>query len=294
MSNEGTGREVADPVPSVRRSMTQRVATAAFGAFLTLAALFSTHALPFLVLAIVAAVIGFAELVKIAGLEDRPLAGVLILLLCYVTPVLVAWRTPPGDWRFWAVVWAAYLAGCFGVWQGIHRGYAAPMSAAWLGAPLATLFVTHQQTALGQGPFSANASLMLLVPLWIGDTVALFVGKAFGRRKLAPAISPSKTWEGAIGNFVACVASSVAIGALLHVPWAPCVLVGASAGFLGQLGDLAQSALKRVAGIKDSGAALPGHGGILDRLDSFLLSAVPSATALWLMVPDLYRIKIWP
>lgn len=276
------------------RSMSLRVTTAILGGVLCLFALFTTHALPVLLLAIAVGVVGFAELVRIAGLEDRPLAGVSIGLLCYVSPVVVAWATKPGSWPFWAAIWIAYAAGCIGILQGLRRGYATPMSAGWLGAPLATVLVTHQQTTMGVGSFSPNAALMLLLPLWIGDTAALFVGRAFGRHKLAPAISPSKTWEGAIANFIACTVTAWLVGSTLHLAPLASVLVGVFSGILGQLGDLAQSALKRVSGLKDSGGVLPGHGGVLDRMDSFLLSSVPCATVMWLLDPGLYHVKLWP
>ncbi len=264
------------------RTMAKRILTAIAAGAIVLGALFTTHAFPVFLLVIAAGVFGFIELVKIAGLEDRPLAGLTIGLLCYVAPVFVAWATRPGSWPFWSTVWAAYLAGCFGVYQGLKRGYATPMSAGWLGAPLATILVTHQQTVHGPGAFAGNLSLMLVLPLWAGDSVALFVGKAIGRHKLAPNISPNKTWEGAIGNFLACVATAALIGHWLELPLAASVMVGAISGLFGQIGDLAQSALKRVSGLKDSGGILPGHGGLLDRVDSFLLSSVPSATVMWL------------
>lgn len=278
----------------VENPILKRVVTAIVLGALTIGALFTTHALPIFALAIVIGAIGFVELVRIAGIEDRPWPGLIIGLLCYVAPVVVAWLTPPGSWPFWAVVWAAYLAGCIGVAQGLRRGYATPMSAGWLGAPLATILVTHQQTVFSTGPLAANASFMLLVPLWVGDTVAMFVGKAMGRRKLAPAISPAKTWEGAIGNFLACFAAALILGWVFKFPVMASALVGVFTGVLGQIGDLAQSALKRVTGLKDSGDALPGHGGVLDRMDSFLLSSVPSATVLWMLVPGLFHTKLWP
>ena len=109
---------------------------------------------------------------------------------------------------------------------------------------------------------------------WLGDTCAYFAGKGFGRHKLAPHISPHKTWEGS----AASLAGSVIFGIL----YLPCVLPVVSmveAGLLsavvnlaGQAGDLAESALKRGAGLKDSSTLLPGHGGLLDRVDSTLFA----------------------
>jgi len=116
---------------------------------------------------------------------------------------------------------------------------------------------------------------------WAGDTAALYVGKAFGRHALAPRVSPAKTWEGAAGS----VAGGVIGGALYAHYWirsAPLgqVLILAAAGNIaGQIGDLCESAIKRGAGVKDSGNTLPGHGGWLDRIDSSLFS-VPAVLAL--------------
>jgi phosphatidate cytidylyltransferase len=109
---------------------------------------------------------------------------------------------------------------------------------------------------------------------WAGDAGAYYVGRRWGRHKMAPRISPQKSWEGA----VASVAASVLIAGpyLLHfVPWtalAQVVPLTIAANAAGQLGDLTESAIKRGAGLKDSGAILPGHGGILDRVDSTLFS----------------------
>jgi phosphatidate cytidylyltransferase len=109
---------------------------------------------------------------------------------------------------------------------------------------------------------------------WAGDTAAFYVGKNFGRHKLAPVISPAKTWEGAIAS----VAGGVLVGAIYAyylIPTATLglVLIAATAGNIaGQIGDLVESAYKRSGGVKDSGSSLPGHGGWLDRIDSSLLS----------------------
>lgn len=111
---------------------------------------------------------------------------------------------------------------------------------------------------------------------WVGDTSALYVGKAIGRHKLAPSVSPAKTWEGSAGS----VAGSIIFGfALFHyqapaVEWWKVLLLSAAGNIAGQTGDLVESAIKRGAGMKDSGTMLPGHGGWLDRIDSSLF-AIP-------------------
>ena len=123
--------------------------------------------------------------------------------------------------------------------------------------------------------------MIALLVSWAGDTAALYVGRAFGRHKLAPRVSPSKTWEGSIGSVVGGV---LAAGVYAHflIPSAALWVVLAVAGagnIAGQVGDLCESAFKRGAGVKDSGTTLPGHGGWLDRIDSSLFS-IPVVYAL--------------
>ncbi len=128
-------------------------------------------------------------------------------------------------------------------------------------------------------PYGDWALLYLLVLIWITDTAAYFGGKALGRHKLAPAISPGKTMEGTVISLVATAAAAY----YLFRVWFPLLpevhglLLGIIVNIVAQLGDLAESALKRGAGVKDSSGLLPGHGGVLDRIDSLLFAA----PALW-------------
>lgn len=134
--------------------------------------------------------------------------------------------------------------------------------------------------------------LFLFLCVWSGDIAALYIGKRFGRHKLAPELSPNKTWEGSIASIVASVVFGV--GLILYGNWltthdssftrlhtnAPIwqwVLLAALLNAAAQFGDLLESALKRGAKVKDSGTLLPGHGGVLDRIDALLLAA----PALW-------------
>jgi phosphatidate cytidylyltransferase len=123
--------------------------------------------------------------------------------------------------------------------------------------------------------------MIALLVSWAGDTAALYIGRAFGRHKLAPRVSPQKTWEGAFGSLLGGV---LAAGVYAHylIPTAPLKLVlpiAAAANIAGQLGDLCESAFKRGANVKDSGTTLPGHGGWLDRIDATLFS-IPVVYAL--------------
>ena len=118
--------------------------------------------------------------------------------------------------------------------------------------------------------------LALLTVTFATDVGAFFVGTAVGKRPMAPSISPGKTWEGAVGGFVSAVASaSIAVQLLgLDASVTESMALGGLAGVAGQIGDLAVSRIKRVAGVKDSGRLFPGHGGLFDRMDSIVFNLV--------------------
>lgn len=114
--------------------------------------------------------------------------------------------------------------------------------------------------------------LFALAINWVGDIAAYYTGRAFGRHKLAPSVSPAKSWEGAAGSIVAAVLFGLLYRQYLGVSVLEMVVLAIAGNVAGQVGDLAESAFKRGAGVKDSGTLLPGHGGWLDRLDSSLFS----------------------
>ncbi len=118
--------------------------------------------------------------------------------------------------------------------------------------------------------------IFLLFATFATDTAAFFCGRAWGRRPLAPTISPGKTWEGAIGGFLAAIAASLILALILSlpIPYWQVPILGILIGIFAQLGDLSESLLKRSAGVKESGTLIPGHGGILDRLDSIVFTVI--------------------
>lgn len=150
----------------------------------------------------------------------------------------------------------------------------------YVALPLATLPLIAQQE-------NGRAELFfLLVVVWAGDIAALFVGRAIGKRKLWPRISPNKTWAGTVGSVVGSVGVAIAAALLasryaahagtanvLPAPLWYWIVLALVLNIAAQFGDLLESALKRGAGVKDSGALLPGHGGVLDRIDALLLAA---------------------
>lgn len=159
---------------------------------------------------------------------------------------------------------------------------------AYIALPMASLVQLREQW---RGSFLL---LYLLLLVWAGDIFAYFVGKPFGRHRMSPRVSPNKTWEGALASVVASVAVGVLMfhyavpisSTLLHshlielkdgifqdTPLVPIIVISIVLNVAAQLGDLVESLIKRGAGAKDSGAILPGHGGMLDRIDALLFAA---------------------
>lgn len=154
---------------------------------------------------------------------------------------------------------------------------------------LGTLFVGwtlgHLSLIRDISPHGKGLTYMLLIAVWVTDSFAYFGGRAVGRRKLAKVVSPKKTWEGAIAG-----AAGALIAVLLchrfmlpELPLPAALASGLLVGVVGQVSDLSQSMVKRASGIKDSGSLLPGHGGVFDRMDSFLLLA-PLYYYLWVLI----------
>ena len=121
---------------------------------------------------------------------------------------------------------------------------------------------------------------LAFVPTWAADITAYFVGSSIGRRRIAPQISPKKTWEGTLAGFAAAAIVALLIAVSAGIKTGPTLLVAALIGPVGFASDLFESAIKRAAGAKDSGTMLPGHGGVLDRIDSLIFVAPLVALAL--------------
>jgi phosphatidate cytidylyltransferase len=194
----------------------------------------------------------------------RVLSGAVLIVLV----VAIVWFAPPVVFETFAVA-----VGVAGTWElGRLMGGRVPLTlgfaAVYLAAPLAALVGVR----LMGGP---QALFLLMLTVMISDTAQYYTGRSLGRTPLAPRISPKKTIEGAVGGFVVGTTAFVVLGAW----WAPQIAVAARIALglaivaLGIAGDLFESMLKRRAGVKDSSALIPGHGGVLDRIDALLFAA---------------------
>lgn len=250
-------------------NMRQRVLTALVGIPVVLAVLCARSPWPLGLLAAALFLVGSWELTKMTKASEWVMGHAV--LLC----IPAAYWMPP--------IMSAYLGvGLVGVLLASpKRSGISYLAVGWLAGPLSALVWLQSKGVVGTTPtFSPNLVLMAVVPLWAGDTAAIFAGRALGKTPLAPKISPKKTVEGGIANLLACVAAALALCPLLHLDLVTGALCGAVCGVIGQVGDLIESALKRRFDVKDSGTILPGHGGVLDRIDSILLTAVPVASIL--------------
>ncbi len=125
--------------------------------------------------------------------------------------------------------------------------------------------------------------MFVLVITWVGDSAAYFVGRAIGKHPLAPVLSPKKSWEGTIASILGALLVAMVFGRFLTVPLPHLLAMAGVGNVAGQAGDLLESAYKRSAGVKDSGSLLPGHGGVLDRIDALIL-AIPVVWYYWIWI----------
>ena len=183
-----------------------------------------------------------------------------------------------------AITWAScygFIALCLGggvllarEWWGLtayRSRLFIPLGFVYLGGAVASLIFLRS--------VNANIVFALFALVWAGDIGGYLIGKRFGAHKIAPAISPGKSWEGLAGSILATAAVYALIGGTIPMS----LLMGAVIALTGLGGDLFESSLKRHAGVKDSGALIPGHGGLLDRLDA-VLAAAPAAALLGVLL----------
>jgi phosphatidate cytidylyltransferase len=224
----------------------------------------------FLVVDAMFAIFCFREYARITNAWAMPgyVAGLLILIAPLNQAALILFLTAL------AALCLTMSAADFA--KGTVQAAALVMGVAYIFGSWKTAILLHNLDGPAAHGLAAGRYWLMfsLVVNWIGDTGAYYVGRKFGRHKLAPRISPGKSWEGAMASAVAGVIFGVVFLPLTiaDMPVWIAALIALVANAAGQIGDLAESALKRGAGVKDSGTLLPGHGGMLDRLDSSLFA----------------------
>jgi phosphatidate cytidylyltransferase len=256
------------------RNLAIRVATGAVVLPLLVAIFFLGP--PWLGVAVIAAACSMAlheyvTLLRARGLAPLSLAAAVVMIVAFAE---VAWPRPG--------IPLLPVALLVGVGSALHRAHTMESSltsaattffgAAYLGGLGGCMAALLILRPIGEGPWRI---VMLMAVIMTSDSAALFAGQLWGKRKLAPAVSPGKTVAGAIGAMVGAVPPALLVRAygLPEVPVRDAVLLGLGIAAAGMIGDLAESLMKRWAGIKDSGTLFPGHGGMLDRLDSLLFGA---------------------
>ena len=273
--------------PSANANLAIRIATAAVGAPLIIALLYKGPPWGFYLLVLPATLIGAWELFNMTHPGDR-LSQVLGVGMSAAASLAI--YVAEGDSRvILTTIVAVPLLGPLltllrpGDIKGAAlRATAMGFGPLYIGVPLTLLGIMRRDLG-GDGPAYVVLTIMFA---WFGDTGGYFAGRFLGRHKLYEAVSPKKTIEGSIGG----LAGSVFGAMLAHFWFLPSlslphgIILGLVAGALGQAGDLGESLLKRSTGVKDSGAIVPGHGGILDRVDALLVtSAVTFLYSIWFL-----------
>jgi phosphatidate cytidylyltransferase len=207
----------------------------------------------------------------LALVDESTLSLLSMVILSVVTPLILLFTRPmqPGGFSGWCFASTGSLYIGLPIYAAVAiRSRSGTVDAQWLSE-------AARRLALGWDPAPRGLAwiLTVILAIWVGDSIALFAGRAFGKRKLAPVISPNKSQEGAIGGLLASmVVGAVSFQSFGLGDWKLGLIVGALIGVAGQIGDLAESVLKRQAGVKDSGSVVPGHGGVLDRIDALLFA----------------------
>jgi phosphatidate cytidylyltransferase len=237
------------------------------GVALAAAALVAIRFLPLLPLRVVACVVAALAAKEYLEIVDSPIrAVVLVIAMCWVVSSNVT--VSPLVLLTMALLWVA--AEVLISNHTIQQASTGIFASVYIGMPLGMLVGVH--ALLGW-----RATLLLLGTVVVSDSMQYYTGRLFGRRPLAPAISPKKTIEGAIGGVLFGTAFLTLVGAqvLPSSGYGPLVVLGLLVVIFGICGDLFESRLKRTAGVKDSSSLIPGHGGVLDRIDALIFAVAP-------------------
>lgn len=255
-------------------NLTLRLLTAAVGIPIILWMLYLAPAAVFSVFALAVSAVGARELAIMTMKEALALKVTLVLLSMAVTGVFVF--STRADVLL-TCIFGVVLVGALAVLARPDPLSAASARMGWLIA--GPLYVGGAIAAIAKLHHFENGGSWVVLSMalaWGSDTGGYFAGRAFGRHKLYEKISPKKTIEGSIGGLAAVVAFALVLKWLWipALPWGHAVVLALVAGAVGQAGDLCISVIKRSTGVKDSGNLIPGHGGLLDRIDALMFTAV--------------------
>lgn len=252
--------------------------TAFIGIPIVLACLWSTSPWPLAILLSAAGFLALAELWELLEFKTSKILTLLtaVTILAPVVFATVLTKRDALDLPAFALPWLAGIGALTWIWAEKWIPLKRILGIGYVLGPLIAILAIHSLSWPQSGQWNLKPPTILAIfPVWAGDTAGILVGSKFGKRRLWPELSPNKTWEGAIANLVAATLCGWGFSYVTgHSPTVG-LLCGATIGILGQLGDLFESWLKRNAKRKDSGSLLPGHGGILDRVDSVLTTAIP-------------------
>lgn len=238
---------------------------------------FTVHPISALVLLSIIGVIGTDELARMGEENPKKKKAIRMIALFHsIVFLFFLWLPFHATWIVWAVQLLIAAVGVVLTFKENSFEELTKLAFGWLWIWL-PVFLAKE--LIGVGNHQGWMLILVFIGLWSSDSGAYLVGKSLGKHKMIPHVSPNKTWEGTLGGMIIAGALVAYFGReMFQYHWIHGIALGILISFFGTFGDLIQSVVKRTFQVKDSGQVIPGHGGILDRFDSFLL-AVP---AVWL------------
>lgn len=270
-----------------------RVITALILIPITILLLFYLPPLAFLILTTIITLYGAWEWCGLMHIEERnnKLWFLFFIFLLGITVIVATFNIPMAAFAFLTAIfiwWTFALLLILIYPNASHIWAKSKLLLSIMGAFVLVPFWWTLNFIRGDGNIERFATIVfLLVLIWGADSGAYFVGRKWGKHKLAPLVSPGKSWEGCVGAFVTTIIISFIAFKIAHLPnnlLLPAIVLSIVTIFYSIIGDLFESMVKRQAGVKDSGNLLPGHGGLLDRIDSLTAAAPVFAFGSWLLV----------
>jgi len=246
----------------------QRVLSAAIMVPIALGATYAGGFWFFALIVIVASIAGyeFFRMMRRGGYKPSPVWGLVLIWVLLVDARYPAWQLSRA-----MLTGVIVLSLC---WQLFKKDTSTPATdwALTIAGGLYLGWMAGHFISLRDAPHGLEWTALTLLTTWVADSGAYFVGVSVGRHKCFPRLSPKKTWEGTIGGWFCGVATALLIGLLMGLGFVNSLILGVLVSAFLPLGDLAVSMIKRQVGVKDSSGLIPGHGGMLDRIDSLLFA----------------------